>query len=104
MKKMERRSLRQGDVAFFQVEKLPKEAQFVSRELKIVGETNKHCHEMDHVSVYSIGVLEEESQRTFVVIPEIGVEMTHQEHPPLSISQGIYEVRRAREYPDQPVD
>lgn len=95
-----RRVFRQGDVAFFEVEELPYGAKITSNELVIHGETPDHLHRMPNVQVAT--ALKARRLLTFVVVPEGGAEMTHPDHPvDLVVPVGVYEVRQAREYPEE---
>lgn len=90
-----KKSFRQGDVAFFEIEKLPEGAEKTGSELVIEGENPGHIHLMTNLFLYSLAT--ENENRTFVVIPGPNL-ITHPEHPPLEVPAGTYEVQRAREY------
>jgi hypothetical protein len=81
---------RQGDVLFFKIPELPKEAEIKSNALKIEGE-NGHTHLMQSVVVATKG------QQTCIEVQQ-PTEILHEEHGTLLVPQGIYQVRQTRSY------
>lgn len=89
--------VRQGDVLFVPVDKIPVGAQ-LDKDRKIVaeGEVTGHHHKLiGEAEVYTL------ENMLFAKIAG-GVLVTHQEHAPIAIEEGLYEVRIQREYtPDK---
>lgn len=85
---------RQGDVLLIPCKILPK-AQVVSESLAVAGE-NQHTHVL-HAPVLA------HKNRRFVVLDAPRV-MYHDEHPPLVLPPGVYEVRVQRQHTRQAVD
>jgi len=86
------RVLRQGDVVLREVNLSLKEYDHYrcGDEIVIEGETG-HSHVMRGVSVYQM------QGQTYVVVEKPSV-MTHEEHRPLIVPPGVYEVTRVRDF------
>ena len=91
---------RQGDVLLIAVEQAPDEYTRVPDEagrfVLAHGEATGHAHA---ISTRQAEFFEEPStERRFLVIPSAhGGELRHEEHGPIQLPRGIYEVRRQRE-------
>lgn len=94
---MRKTILRQGDIVLEKVDKLPKNARFTGRELRMTGETGR-----DHVVT---ALTFQTPLQTFVEVGKGGAVMVHPQHPDLAITPGVHQVRRVRTYnPARPVD
>jgi hypothetical protein len=87
---------RQGDVLIRKVKSLPK-GQRVKRQSGQVleGEATGHIHriaELNQAEVLEIG------DGLFLSVGENGVSLVHEEHKPIVLPPGDYEVLRQREY------
>ncbi len=98
-----RKILRQGDVVLVPRASLPEGVEAVGDELAVRGE-GEHTHRLPAL-VYRLRGDAEDSdeqsgqrERVFVVVPDALALMTHEEHPPLAVPRGVYEVRQARRY------
>ncbi len=90
---------RQGDVLFIQMESLPNcNARKRENGHILEGEVTGHVHRIEDLS--SAEVLEI-GAGLFVKVNERGVSIVHDEHNPISLPPGAYEVRQQREYSPQ---
>ena len=87
----------QGDVYLTEAEEIPEEAEKVSamnsRYILAEGKATGHAHVVvdDELEVYEKdGILYIKASRPFTVV--------HEEHKPITIEAGIWEVDRQREY------
>jgi len=87
---------RQGDVLFKRITKLPKGEQNVRANGHILeGETTGHVHRLgtlDTAEVIECG------GGLFLSVGLGGVSIVHEEHKPLVLPPGDYEITRQREY------
>lgn len=85
----------QGDVLFKSVDKLPKTAKLMKRKGPVIvaeGETTGHAHKiLDEVKAF----LDEKDKTMFVEGP---FTVTHEEHNPVSVPDGLYMVDKVREF------
>ncbi len=91
--------VRQGDLLLVPVAELPESVRRVrGRRLVLAeGEATGHAHVVDdeRASLYQHGWPETRYLRVEGVEP---VSLVHEEHDPLPVLPGVYEVRRQREY------
>ena len=99
------RQYRQGDVLLCAVDEIPPAAIPVPSEgdrvIVALGELTGHAHAFaaDTVRLFR----EAGTGRSFFEIGEAGAALVHEEHDPIHVSEGRYELRRRREYtPGQP--
>ena len=89
--------VRQGDLLLVPVPALPEQApQVRSGHLVLLeGEATGHAHvvEDERASLHGWG-----SRRYLRIEGELPVVLVHDEHDPLPVFPGVYEVRRQREY------
>lgn len=92
---------RQGDVLFTRIEKLPGGRRKRRPDGHILeGEATGHVHRVE--TLEAAEVLEIEAGLYMRVSAEGGVAIVHEEHSPLLLPPGDYEVTRQREYsPEQ---
>ena len=102
--------LRQGDVLLVPVDEFPRSRGLVDvrpggEELTLAeGEATGHAHRIvgsgARVATWrsrtSFGI--SPHLHTFLLVEGDPVTLTHEEHAPISVATGIYEVRRQREY------
>lgn len=82
--------LRQGDVVLIPLRKIPGDLKGVGYGIHIHGESG-NVHRLEDVFVFQSG----EVQGQVVVVQQDTV-MTHEEHVPLVVPAGVYEVRQMR--------
>jgi len=89
---------RQGDVLLKSISKLPKSAKSVKSENgKFVlahGEVTNHAHTVCELD----GALFIGEGNQLFLKTDAGCDLLHQEHGPITVDPGIYEVIRQREY------
>jgi hypothetical protein len=94
------RQYRQGDVLLCAVEAIPLGAKPVPKEgdrvVVALGELTGHAHAFAAAGVRMLR--EKGSGRSFLLIGEGGARLCHEEHDPILVPQGHYELLRQREY------
>lgn len=97
------RMIRQGDVLLVPATGIPADTRSVAREggrlILAEGEATGHAH-----AVLDRGaeLLENDLEERFLrVLAEGGVTVSHEEHAPVRVPPGDYQVRRQREYKPQ---
>jgi hypothetical protein len=86
----------QGDVLLESIASIPPDARLLPRRARIVlaeGETTGHAHAVEHADVE----LYEYNGRLYCRALESFV-LVHEEHMPVKLAPGTYEVRRVREF------
>jgi hypothetical protein len=58
------------------------------------GELSGHAHAFARVRLFR----DKPSRRSFLLIGKAGAQLRHEEHDPIAIPEGCYELRRQREY------
>jgi hypothetical protein len=91
---------RQGDVLLVAVRAIPDDARLVPRDqgriVLALGEATGHAHA---IADPQATLLETDLHERFVhVLREGGALLCHEEHDPILLPQGAYQVRRQREY------
>ncbi|MBF0119910.1 MAG: hypothetical protein HQK79_13830 [Desulfobacterales bacterium] len=86
----------QGDVLIESIQSIPTEALIKDREnnkyIIAKGEATGHAHLIeDPVALYF-------HKETFYILAKIEFQIIHEEHLPLSVPKGIYQIRKVREY------
>jgi hypothetical protein len=95
---------RQGDVLLHRIDELPKTATKRPRGkgplVLAHGEATGHTHSIGSARVLMYAVADEFERigTAFVVVPNPGAVLKHQEHAPVKIPAGTYRVTRQREY------
>ncbi len=100
-----KRQYRQGDVLLCCVDRIPSGAKSVpidgDRVVVAEGELTGHAHAFTAMSVRMFR--QEGTSRSFLIIGKGGAWLCHQEHNPIQVPEGHYELRRQREYtPEAP--
>jgi hypothetical protein len=94
------RQYRQGDVLLCAVDEIPPAATPVPSEgdrvIVALGELTGHAHAFtaDAVRLFR----EAGTGRSFLEIGEAGAALVHEEHDPIRVPEGRYELKRQREY------
>jgi hypothetical protein len=92
--------VRQGDLLLVPVANLPEQARLLRRGRLVLaeGEATGHAHvvEDERASLYGFGWVG--AGVYLSVVGDGPVSLVHEEHDPLLVSPGVYEVRRQREY------
>ena len=87
---------RQGDILIVERASLPKGAAVKRTKGNILdGETTGHVHRVADVSVADVLEI---GDGLFLSVSENGVSIVHEEHAPIMLPEGTYEVIRQREY------
>jgi hypothetical protein len=91
---------RQGDVLLVAVAAIPQDARPLPRDqgriVLALGEATGHAHA---IADPGAALLETQLQDRFLqVLAEGGVLLRHEEHDPVLLPRGTYQVRRQREY------
>ena len=81
---------RQGDLLFVRVPSLPSEVKPASKVLAL-GETTGHRHQ----ATGQLEVFKDPSGRVFLTGSG---QIVHEEHKPIALPEGFWELRRQREY------
>jgi hypothetical protein len=92
-----RKQIRQGDVLFVRVDRVPQGAKLEDTKTVAYGEVTGHHHtmvELDTKSKAEVYTLED--QMFAKVLGDVVI--THQEHDHLPVAEGIYEIRIQQEY------
>lgn len=95
-----KQQFRQGDVLLCTVDEIPVTAMPVSSEADRVvvalGELTGHAHAL--AAHQGRLFRDEPNGRSFIAIVKGGAALLHEEHDPIHVPEGHYEVRRQREY------
>lgn len=94
------RQYRQGDVLLCAIDSIPKEARPVANDGELVvvaqGELTGHAH------VFAAGAVrmfrDVPSRRAFLLVTSGAASLRHEEHDPIHVPAGRYEIRRQRDY------
>jgi len=94
------RQYRQGDVLLCAIDSIPKEARPVANDGELVvvaqGELTGHAH------VFAAGAVrmfrDVPSGRAFLLVTSGAASLRHEEHDPILVPAGRYEIRRQRDY------
>jgi len=104
-----RKLLRQGDVLLVPVDELPLDGQRIHEDDEAVelvlaeGEATGHAHVVEGERVRRV-VLHRPRRwmvplaSVWLVVEKPGATLRHDEHLPIRVAAGVYEVRRQREY------
>ena len=99
------RRLQQGDVILKQISKIPERAKKVSGNVLAEGEHTGHFHALcqkkvgfaRQEKVRGLSFFKDDKGNSFVKLTE-PLELLHQEHNPISVSPGVYEIGIVKEY------
>jgi hypothetical protein len=90
--------IRQGDVLFTRVKKIPKGArQYREKKILAYGEVTGHSHAVATADSGFAEVMDIEGYGT-VLVSDRGISIVHEEHGAVEIPAGIYRVDIQREY------
>ena len=97
------RQYRQGDVLLCAIEKVPSSAFSVAhrgnRAVIAEGELSGHAHAVTAKGMRFLG--RGGSRQSFLVLRYGGAALMHEEHAPIPLPEGRYEIRRQRQYDPQ---
>jgi len=86
--------LRHGDVWLETVDTLPSQSRPKRGRVVAYGEVTGHAH-----ALTEDGLLYEAPDGTvYIRVPQNGTTLTHEEHHPISLAPGVYQVRIQRQY------
>jgi hypothetical protein len=91
---------RQGDILFIKIEALPENLKKVQDRIVAHGEITGHAHRVPDMD--GVAVLENEQGDKFINATTDWT-ITHDEHGPILLEEGIWEARRQREYTPQEI-
>jgi len=87
---------RQGDVLIRRIDELPKKKVLTrANGVLAYGEVTGHSHQVDDLTRAEVLEIDD---RLYLHVGEEGVRVVHNEHAPLSLPAGNYEVTIQREY------
>ena len=90
---------RQGDILFEKIDEVDKSKQVLDTKTVALGEITGHSHSFNKQSQILLSKKADEDIPTqLVVLDEGGAQLTHQEHLPINIPQGVYRIRREQSY------
>ncbi len=86
---------RQGDLLFIRTSQPKTRGKRIKNGVLALGEVTGHSH-----SIADLGAAEayEMEGGAFLVVSENGVSIVHEEHAPVTLGSGAWEMRRQREY------
>ena len=82
---------RQGDILFRKVESLPRKPRKLKTDIIVKGEATGHAHRIEHGTLFMSGAV-------MFIEADKGATIVHEEHAPIELEPGIYEVVRQREF------
>lgn len=88
---------RQGDVLLVKVEALPKHAEELKEDERIVlayGEVTGHAHAIAATQARMFV----EGDLRFIQVSDMGAELRHEEHRTINLAPGVYRIVHQREY------
>lgn len=101
-KKIDRFMVRQGDVMVVAVDEIPEGATEVAdddgRVVLAYGEVTGHAHAFSRSESRMVKLRQDEKGLRYLDVGGGGATLKHEEHAPIAIPPGRYEVRRQREY------
>lgn len=101
-KKAERFMVRQGDVMVVAVDSIPTGAEPVAldagRVVLAYGEVTGHAHAFSRAASRSLSLRQDEKGLRYLDVGGGGATLRHEEHAPIEIPPGRYQVVRQREY------
>ncbi|WP_440104128.1 hypothetical protein [Streptosporangium sp. H16] len=99
---------RQGDVLLVAVDAIPAQVSPVAREDGVLvlahGEATGHRHAISEPHANLLAVPGEEIERRFLRVVGGPAHLVHEEHDPIALPAGNYQVIRQRSYEPQPGD
>lgn len=89
---------RQGDIGFFKVDSIPKDATVDKTGIIARGEVTGHMHRVSNTAKAALMVA---NGTSFVDARQEGAKIVHDEHRTINLPSGYWEVRRQKEYEPQ---
>lgn len=97
---------RQGDLLIRKIDKLPSTVKKRKDDVLVIGEATGHAHRIENGLIYEIPrnkiprMMERNNEPTMFIKAEKGATVVHEEHDPIELEPGIYQVTRQREWND----
>lgn len=91
---------RHGDVGLIQAT-IPSSARATERKVLAYGEMTGHSHAIAQADVDGAEIYEMEESAFLRVTADGGISIVHEEHGPIQVAPGEYEIRIAREYDEE---
>ena len=91
---MKQKMFRQGDLLIREIKELPENLKRLSHKILAEGEVTGHKHQF----VGNVDVYENEKGQMMFGVMDANAKLVHQEHKPILIGKGVYEVIKEREY------
>jgi hypothetical protein len=88
---MRKDQIQQGDILIRKIKKLPKGAKLLNTNVVAEGEATGHAHTIERASILELDGL------MYVDVTDTAT-ITHQEHLPLTIPKGVWQIGRVQEY------
>lgn len=90
--------IRQGDILFEKIDEVDSSKQNLDTKTVALGEITGHSHSFNKQSQILLSKKVDEDVPTQLVVLDESAQLTHQEHLPINIPQGIYRIRREQSY------
>jgi len=91
---MKQKMFRQGDLLIREIKELPENLKRLSHKILAEGEVTGHKHQF----VGNVDVYENKKGQMMFGVMDANAKLVHQEHKPILIGKGVYEVIKEREY------
>ena len=95
---MNKRMHRQGDMLLTAIDHLPEELTIRPDNVIVMGEATGHAHRLQEGHVW------EDAQGNLFLEAPVPTQVVHQEHHPIALDAGCYQVTRQREYVPRTLD
>ncbi len=82
---------RQGDILFKKIDEIPKKAKKIETDVIVEGEATGHAHKIVNGFIF-------QTWNEMFIEAKTGAEIVHDEHDPIALEPGYYEVIRQKEY------
>ena len=86
---------RQGDLLFIRATQHKSRGKRIKDGVLALGEVTGHSH---RIADLTAAEAYEMDGGVFLMVSESGVSIVHEEHAPVTLGNGVWEVRRQREY------
>jgi hypothetical protein len=91
--------IRQGDILFERIDRADDSKVNIDTKTVALGEITGHSHSFGKSEQVLLSKkIDEDVPTQLVVLEEEGAVLTHQEHLPINIPQGVYRIRREQSY------
>lgn len=90
--------IRQGDILFEKIDNMDSDKKTLDTKTVALGEVTGHKHAFNKNSQILLSKKVDEDVPTQLVVLDESAQLTHQEHLPINIPQGVYRIRREQSY------